>query len=68
MMERNIMGEIGERKERWKEREWQNKREGDNKLRASEVDNETGKVGMFDNSLFDNSNGLSSTLFWTTFY
>jgi hypothetical protein len=27
-----------------------------------------GNVGMFDNSLFDNSNGFSSMLFWTTFY
>ena len=27
-----------------------------------------GNVGMFDNSLFDNSNGFSSTLFWSTFY
>jgi hypothetical protein len=28
----------------------------------------SGNVGMFDNFLFDNSNGFSSTLFWTTFY
>jgi hypothetical protein len=46
MMERNIMGEIGERKERWKEREWQNKREGDNTLRDSEVDNETERLSV----------------------
>ncbi len=27
-----------------------------------------GNGGMFDNSLFDNSNGFSSMLSWTTFY